>query len=215
MLRWPETSKRPQRPRTRQRAGQAATACLPGERYINVKHGRRSSHPPPLIPDHAETITRRLSRPADRRDCHSCAGSAGVSGVNDPGGRLVAHNRSETADRSRACHGPPCMRYASPHGPSRRRGRIATERVGGPRRGRQACLPGERGTIPIMAEPSPTRRRWFQFGMGTMLLAVSLVAVTAWGTREYRERRRLEEVVRSHRAEIQRQQLLRYPPQLR
>ncbi len=44
---------------------------------------------------------------------------------------------------------------------------------------------------------------------------MALVALTAWGTREYRERKRLEEVVRVQRAELQRNQLLQYPPQLR
>jgi hypothetical protein len=46
-----------------------------------------------------------------------------------------------------------------------------------------------------------------------MLLVMGLIAVGLWGMREHRERRRLEEAVRSQRAEVQRQQLLQYIPQ--
>jgi len=44
-----------------------------------------------------------------------------------------------------------------------------------------------------MSEATPhTRRRWFQFGLGTMLLVVALLAVSAFAAREHRERKRLE-----------------------
>jgi len=38
-------------------------------------------------------------------------------------------------------------------------------------------LPGECGTIASMAAEVPTRRRWLQFGLGTMLLLVTAFAV--------------------------------------
>ncbi|HEY1600539.1 MAG TPA: hypothetical protein VGG64_13110 [Pirellulales bacterium] len=67
-----------------------------------------------------------------------------------------------------------------------------------------------------MAESTPKpRRRWFQFRLGAMLFAVTLLGVLAWGAGEHRERKRLEEVVRAQRVDIQRRQLLSYPPQRR
>jgi hypothetical protein len=41
--------------------------------------------------------------------------------------------------------------------------------------------------------PAPKHsRRWFQFGLGTMLLLVALVAVSAFAAREHHERKQLE-----------------------
>jgi hypothetical protein len=62
---------------------------------------------------------------------------------------------------------------------------------------------------------SKARRRWFQFRLGAMLFAVTLLGVLAWGAREHRERKRLEEIVRAQRVDIQRRQLLSFPPQWR
>jgi flagellar biogenesis protein FliO len=58
-----------------------------------------------------------------------------------------------------------------------------------------------------------TRRRWFRFSLGAMLLVISLIAVAAWGVKEHRERVRLEEIVRVQRVAEQRRQLLQYIPQ--
>jgi hypothetical protein len=42
-------------------------------------------------------------------------------------------------------------------------------------------------------EAPPTRRRWFQFDLETMLLLAALIVVSAFAVREHRERRRLDE----------------------
>jgi len=48
-----------------------------------------------------------------------------------------------------------------------------------------------------MDNPQPTRRRWFQFGTGTMLLVVSLVAIwLAWQVGIVRERQAVIDFIR-------------------
>ena len=45
-------------------------------------------------------------------------------------------------------------------------------------------------TLPSMSQAPPTRRRWFQFGLGTMLLLVTVFAVwLGWELSYIRERR--------------------------
>ncbi len=44
----------------------------------------------------------------------------------------------------------------------------------------------------FMSTTPPTRRRWFQFSSGTLLLLVTLIAVSAFGARECIQRERLQ-----------------------
>lgn len=49
---------------------------------------------------------------------------------------------------------------------------------------------------------TPTRRRWFQFGIGTMLLAVVVVALSAFGIKQYLQAQREREPVQIGRVGI-------------
>ena len=55
-----------------------------------------------------------------------------------------------------------------------------------------------------MSQANPPRRRWFQFGIGTMLLLVTLVAVSLLAATEHWDRRRLQ-AVNTARLEMLRQ----------
>ena len=52
-----------------------------------------------------------------------------------------------------------------------------------------------------MPDPdAPTRRRWFQFGLGTMLLLALVVVLAVYGINEHQQRMRLDAELATLRA---------------
>jgi hypothetical protein len=53
-----------------------------------------------------------------------------------------------------------------------------------------------------MSEEKPSRRRWYQFGLGTMLWLMLTTALAVYGFNEHRKRVQAEDELRSDQVDI-------------